>query len=44
MNILIFGSTSGIGQSITSVFAEDNKLILVGRSNLKPSTIEIPEI
>ena len=32
MNILILGSTSGIGQSITNIFADQNNLILVGRS------------
>ena len=37
MNILILGSTSGIGQSVTYNFANKNRLILVGRSkkNLK---------
>ena len=40
MNILILGSTSGIGQSVAHIFAEGNNIILVGRSKNKLKTIE----
>ena len=32
MNILIIGSTSGIGQSVTKKFSKGNHIILLGRS------------
>lgn len=40
MNVLIFGSTSSIGQSITNIFAEKNNLILAGRSKHKLEKIK----
>ena len=40
MNVLIFGSTSSIGQSITNIFAEKNKLIFAGRSIRKLEKIK----
>tara|TARA_Y100000590_G_scaffold346139_1_gene396250 strand:- start:12482 stop:13168 length:687 start_codon:yes stop_codon:yes gene_type:complete len=34
MNILILGSTSGVGQSVTYRMAKDNNLFLIGRSRI----------
>ena len=40
MNVLVFGATSGIGQSITNVFAKGNNLILVGRSKIDLASLK----
>ena len=40
MNILVFGSTSGLGRSVTNIFAEKNNFILVGRSRIELENIK----